>query len=107
MRTPALINERNALLQNRKPFGIAWRSRNREESGILAGVVARPPVSPYDTLVLAAGRVDGVEVGMEAFGAVGVPVGVVSSVLEDFSRVTLFPLRHDDWRVGGGMRIRR
>ncbi len=59
-------------------------------SGILAGVVAGPPMSPYDTLMLAAGREDGVALGMEAFGAGGVPVGIVSSVLDDFSRVTLF-----------------
>jgi len=58
-------------------------------SGILAGVVARPPESPYDTLVLAAGTNAGVTTGMEAFGAGGVPLGIVSSVLADFSRVTL------------------
>ncbi len=87
----ALINERNALLQKIESLSALLGAPAIEKSpGILAGVVARPPVSPYDTLVLAAGRVDGVEVGMEAFGAVGVPVGVVSSVLEDFSRVTLF-----------------
>jgi cell shape-determining protein MreC len=59
-------------------------------TGILAGVVARPPESPYDTLVLAAGENEGVALGQEAFGAGGVPIGVVSSVLADFSRVTLF-----------------
>jgi cell shape-determining protein MreC len=58
--------------------------------GILAGVVARPPESPYDTLVLSAGSNEGVTFGMEAFGAGGVPIGVVSTVLADFSRVTLF-----------------
>jgi len=57
--------------------------------GILAGVVASPPESPYDTLVVDAGKDKGVTLGMEAFGAGGVPVGVVSSVLDDFSRITL------------------
>ena len=59
-------------------------------SGILAAVLARPPESPYDTLVLAAGEKEGVTAGMEAFGQGGVPLGVVSAVLVDFSRVTLF-----------------
>lgn len=59
-------------------------------SGILAGVVARPPTSPYDTLVLAVGSSAGVSLGMEAFGAGGVPLGIVSSVTIDFSRVMLF-----------------
>ena len=60
------------------------------DSGIIAGVVARPPESPYDTLIIAAGLDKGVTLGMEAFGAGGVPLGVVSSVLADFSRTTLF-----------------
>ena len=62
----------------------------KEIPGILAPVVARPPVSPYDTLVLAEGSKSGVTTGMEAFGESNVPIGIVSSVLADFSRVTLF-----------------
>jgi len=57
---------------------------------IIAGVVARPPTSPYDTLVLSKGSDADVVSGMEAFGEGGVPLGIVSSVLADFSRVTLF-----------------
>ncbi|MFZ2500684.1 MAG: rod shape-determining protein MreC [Minisyncoccia bacterium] len=62
----------------------------KDISGILAGVVARPPMSPYDTLTIAAGEAQGVLLGMEAFGDGGVPIGIVSAVLHDFSRVTLF-----------------
>lgn len=62
----------------------------REAPSILAGVVARPPVSPYDTLVLAAGMTEGVALGMEAFGTDGVPIGIISSVDDDFSHITLF-----------------
>ncbi len=57
--------------------------------GIVAGVVAHPPESPYDTLVLAAGSEDGVVPGMEAFGEGNVPFVLFSSVLAHFSRVTL------------------
>ena len=57
---------------------------------VLAGVVARPPESPYDTLVLAEGARAGVAPGQEVFGAGGVPIGIVSSVTSDFSWVTLF-----------------
>ncbi len=53
-------------------------------------MVARPPESPYDTLVLATGSSGGVTRGMEVFGSGGVPIGIVSEVLTDFSRVTLF-----------------
>jgi cell shape-determining protein MreC len=62
----------------------------KDDGGITAGVVAHPPESPYDTLVIAAGSEEGVTSGMEAFGEGNVPVGVVSSVLPHFSRITLF-----------------
>lgn len=58
--------------------------------GIYADVVSRPPTSPYDTFVLAQGSTSGVAIGMEAFGPGNVPVGVVSSVQSDFSRLALF-----------------
>jgi cell shape-determining protein MreC len=61
-----------------------------ETWGITAGVIARPPESPYDTLVLAAGSEEGVAPGQEAFGEGNIPLGVVSSVHSHFSRVTLF-----------------
>lgn len=59
-------------------------------SGIPAGVVARPPSSPYDVLIVAAGSKAGVAPGMEAFGPGGVPIGIATGVLPDFTRVTLF-----------------
>ena len=87
----ALANENQMLLKKVENLSALFGAGARkEDSGILAGVVARPPVSPYDTLLLESGKEDGVLLGMEAFGAGGVPVGVVSSVLDDFSRVTLF-----------------
>jgi len=89
----ALANENQALLQKEAALTALIGSSAKQESSvskILAGVVARPPESPYDTLVLAAGSHAGVALGMEAFGEGGVPLGAVSSVLADFSRVTLF-----------------
>jgi cell shape-determining protein MreC len=89
----ALANENQALQQKAASvsalIGTPGSSRTAI-SGILAGVVARPPESPYDTLVLAAGSQEGVILGMEAFGGGGVPLGAVSAVMDDFSRVTLF-----------------
>lgn len=58
--------------------------------GLVASVLARPPVSPYDTLVLSLGADSGVTRGMEVFGTGNVPIGVVSSVTRSFSRATLF-----------------
>ena len=84
-----LTLENQALLQKEAELGDLAAGGNTL-SGIPAGVVARPPESPYDTLVLAEGTNAGIALGMEAFGAGGVPIGVVSSVLANFSRVTLF-----------------
>jgi cell shape-determining protein MreC len=87
----ALANENQALLQKVADLeSLKGAASKKTSEGIIAGVIVRPPVSPYDTLVLAAGAKAGVTVGQEAFGPGGVPVGFVSSVLPDFSRVTLF-----------------
>lgn len=87
----ALAIENQALLEKEASVdALLGASASSRDSGILAGVVARPPESPYDTLVLATGKDASVVLGMEVFGAGGVPLGVVSSVTADFSRVTLF-----------------
>lgn len=61
-----------------------------DEPGISAGVLMRPPQSAYDTFLVGAGSSAGITTGMEAFGAGGVPLGVVTAVWHDFARVTLF-----------------
>ncbi len=85
----ALVSENQALV---KRVGDTITSL-----GIVASIASRPPESPYDTLIISAGREDGVVVGMEAFGIVnaqknigGIPIGVVSNVMDRYSRVTLF-----------------
>lgn len=86
----ALANENQALLKkeaNRDALAVVPEKNNR---GIVAGVVSGPPDSPYDTLLLSSGEKSGVAVGQEALGAGGVPLGIVSSTVADFSRVTLF-----------------
>lgn len=59
-------------------------------ASVLAGVVARPPESPYDTLVLSGGSDAGIAAGMEVFGAGGVPLGVITSVLPQHAHAMLF-----------------
>ena len=86
----ALANENQALRQEIKSI----LGLESDERGIIARVVARPPSSPYDTLVLNEGSQAGIALGMEVFGESGVPLGTVSSVLADFSRVTLFSSPH-------------
>lgn len=58
--------------------------------GIVAGVLARPPQSPYDTLVVAAGSLDGVSADMRVFAPGNVPIGEVESVLQRSARIALY-----------------
>lgn len=60
------------------------------QANSIAGVLSRPPETPYDTLIVDKGTKAGVRVGQEAFGSGHVPIGVVSAVTSDFARVTLF-----------------
>ncbi len=88
-----LTNENSTLLQKTKDLAALLGTASSTPSlatGILAGVVAEPPEDPYSALTLSAGSRTGVKLGMEAFATGGAPIGVVSSVLPDFSRVTLF-----------------
>ena len=58
--------------------------------GIVAAVLARPPESPYDTLVVDAGTKDGAELGDKVLAMGGVPIGAVSAISPRRARITLF-----------------
>ena len=76
--------------------------RTETSRGILAGVLARPPVSPYDTFVIDQGSDAGVESGMRVEGMGGTPLGIVESASGSFARVTLYsaPGRETESWVG-------
>ncbi|MBY0110399.1 rod shape-determining protein MreC [Patescibacteria group bacterium] len=58
--------------------------------GILAGVLARPPIAPYDVLILGAGTEAGIREGHLVYGNGGVPIGVIRSLSEGNARAALF-----------------
>ncbi|MBU0749966.1 hypothetical protein KKH15_00420 [Patescibacteria group bacterium] len=59
-------------------------------NGLSAGVLARPPVSPYDSLVLGLGGTDGVRVDAMIYAPGGIPIGVIENVTSNTSRAILF-----------------
>lgn len=65
-------------------------SRTEPVGEIVAGVLARPPVSPYDLFVLDQGDAAGVTEGARVHGAGGVPIGVIESVSTGTSRARLY-----------------
>lgn len=56
----------------------------------LAAVLARPPVSPYDIIVVDAGEKEGVKVGTLVFADPDIALGKVAWVGKDESKVVLF-----------------
>lgn len=89
----ALANENQALIQKNNSLSALLGSSAVQKNavpGIIAGVVSRPPETPYDSLLLSSGKKIGVTLGQEVFGMGGVPIGVISSVTDDFSRAILF-----------------
>lgn len=65
-------------------------TRTEVNASILAGVLARPPVSPYDVLVIDRGTGEGVASGAHVFGNGGTPLGTVGVASEHSSRVLLY-----------------
>ncbi len=59
-------------------------------SRIVAGVIARPPLTPYDTVVLDRGSEDGIVLHAPVFHDGGTAIGYVKSVSGHTSFVTLF-----------------
>ena len=86
----ALQAENAALLARTKDLERLLGGRVEPVPGTLAGVLIRPPVSPYDTLVLDQGTRGGVAVGQQVLGPGGLPLGTIESVAEDTARALLY-----------------
>lgn len=85
-----LALQNRTLLQQNADLKALLGTTAAPAPGVVAGVLLRPPESPYDTLLLGGGPDQGITAGMEAFGVGGVPVGAVTAASGSFSRVTLF-----------------
>jgi cell shape-determining protein MreC len=75
-------------------------SRTEPEKAIVASVLARPPVAPYDVLIIDQGTAAGVAVGAIAMGPGGTPIGTIGEADARQSRVALYStngLASDGW----------
>lgn len=57
---------------------------------LLAAILAKPPRSAYDTIVLDAGAREGIKAGAKVYAYGEVPIGRIDSVSEDISKVVLY-----------------
>ena len=64
--------------------------RVNKRDRILSWILSKPPVSPYDTLVIDVGSNEGVTLGSKAYISDSIIVGVVTSVTSHTSLVKLF-----------------
>ncbi|MES3004608.1 MAG: rod shape-determining protein MreC [Patescibacteria group bacterium] len=64
--------------------------RKENESFLFAKVLSKPPVSPYDTLVLDIGSEDGVMLGSKVYLSSNVIIGLVKNVTPKTALVELF-----------------
>ena len=88
----ALTNE-NAMLSARvNDLSTLLGTQQTPQKGIIAGVLARPPVSPYDVLILDQGSAAGVRIDALVSGPGGIPAGRITDVQANSSRVTLFSM---------------
>ncbi len=81
--------ERTALLEENSAMKKEMGKNTGTSAGLVAAILATPPRSPYDTVVLDAGARDRVAVGDEVFSE-SVLVGRVSEVHDKTSVVSLF-----------------
>lgn len=82
--------ENEALRQKAADLGALIGTSTPATPGITATVLARPPMAPYDTLILGSGSEAGITASMEAYGPAGTPLGLVESATGGFARVRLF-----------------
>ena len=85
----ALAADRGYLYQENLDLKVRLQ-RNAEQGVLLAGVVARPPQTPYDTLIIDTGEREGVLVGNFVSAGGTLLVGAVSQVYPTTARVILF-----------------
>ncbi len=96
--TTALVADRNALYQENLELK-ARLSRDAGIQTILAGVLMRPPATPYDTLMVDAGSSAGVVQGMLVSAGGTTLIGTVSAVYAETSRVILFSAPGQTYQV--------
>jgi cell shape-determining protein MreC len=85
-----LTNQNGVLAARAADLERLLGGRAEAPAGIVAAVLARPPVSPYDMLVVDQGARAGVTEGSAVYGAGGIPVGTVADVVQNSARVSLY-----------------
>ena len=84
-----LLNYNSILDENIKIKEILDRKGEKIEM-LLSAILSKPNISPYDTLIIDVGSSSGVKEGDTVFALGNIPIGVVSGVEINSSKVVLF-----------------
>lgn len=85
----ALVRQSDALTAKVADLERLLGTEQAPARGIVAGVLAQPPESPYDSLIVAAGSDLGIAEGDSVSAEGGTPIGTVTEITARAARVTL------------------
>jgi cell shape-determining protein MreC len=85
-----LENENRTLTARAQDLQNLLGTRTAAPAGIVAGVLARPPIAPYDVLIVDQGSNGHIQLGATAYGPGGTPIGTVATVAPLSARITLY-----------------
>lgn len=84
-----ILNYNSVLAENESLKEILGR-KNTNKNMILTVVLSKPNQSPYDTLFLDVGNKEGIKIGNMVFAFGNIPMGYITEVFVNFSKVILF-----------------
>ncbi|MEO5635144.1 MAG: rod shape-determining protein MreC [Candidatus Paceibacterota bacterium] len=84
-----MVNYSSLLAENTKLRDTLGR-KDEKQDFILSAILAKPNQSPYDTLIIDGGTNKVIKTGQAVFASGNVPIGKISDVFSDSSKVILF-----------------
>jgi cell shape-determining protein MreC len=84
------LSNHNSVLEENINLKETLGRKNENSSFVLSAILSKPNKSPYDTLILDVGTDEGVKVGDLVFAFGSTPLGRVSDVYSNSSKVVLF-----------------
>lgn len=94
--------ERAALKKENAELKELFGRRREEHGGVLAAVLSKPPIAPYDMVFIDAGEEDGIAVGDFVSGYGETIIGRVAVVSRGTARVKLFSSPGEKFEVIAG-----
>lgn len=94
----AIEIERDVLREERLHFNEILE-RKRERNLLVSGILAKPPISPYDTFLVDVGKNQGVQQGDRAFMYGNIAIGKVVEVSGQTSKIKLYSSSDEKMQV--------